>query len=352
VTDNLPVRIVEPNDRAKRLAETFATSARADGTIAARRRDLIGPMCSPRRGSRPARTLAWLEWCSANGVDPLGVVRPAHVLAWVANLRDFGDAESTRNRRLSTVSAWYRWLRREEVVRSNPAAALLAPEKPKSAKSIYSMSPTPAPSREQAKAMQRAADSCGVQAGALFALLATSGARASELCSADVEDIGQDRGHPVLTLTVKGGRKRVVPLPPSVFRRVQAMIDARTADEDRLPATTAGARPRRALLTQVRTGNRMTRHDVTRIVKRIGRLAGLDDLGFTPHSMRGAYITDLLDDGVSLRDVQKDVGHASPDTTTRYDHSLLNLDRHPAYRRAAQLADDGPTPVTTTNEEQ
>jgi integrase/recombinase XerD len=333
MAENLPVIVTPTDDRAARLAATFAASAKTDHTATARRRDLAG---ASRAGSP-----AWLPWCVGHGVDPLGDVRPAHLLAWQADLRAAGDAESTRNRRLSTVSAWYRWLEREHIVGRNPAAGLDPGEKPKPAKKIHRVSPTTTPSGDEVRRLLEVADAYSPTAASLLGLLALTGCRVGELVAADVEDIGWDRGAPVLDLLGKGGAHRVVPLPPAAWRRVQVLIEARTAAAERLPAVEAGARPRRPLLASA-TGRRLLRQDLANLLTRVARRAGLAHLGLTPHALRNAFITDLLADGVPIYDVQRSAGHVSPETTMRYDKGHLDPDRHPVYRRAAQLSSGRP----------
>lgn len=330
-TDHLPAPVAEAGGRAARLARMFADSARTDDTAAARRRDLTT--------TGPGRSLPWLPWCAAHGVDPLGGARPAHLLAWLADLAAAGDGESTRHRRLSTVSSWYRWLSREGAVASNPVEGLRTEERPKSSSRVHPTSPTPTPSTGQVMALVEAADAHSPVASAVVALLAMTGARVSELVDADVEDLGTERGHVVLSAPGKGGVRRTLPVPPAAWDRVQRYLQARSADDDRLPTTATGPRQRRPLVART-TGRRMTRQEVARLLGAIARKAGIE-LALTPHGLRHAWITDLLDAGVPLYDVQRAAGHVSPVTTMRYDHSHLHPDRHPAYRRAAQLAGGG-----------
>lgn len=326
-SENLPALIQQPDDRASALATAFAQAAKTSHTSAARLRDLLGHNRSP----------GWLPWCVEQGIDPLGVVRPAHVLAWVADLAAAGDAESTRNRRLSTLSAFYRYLVREDTVPVNPVERLDPGEKPKSAKKIHRTSPTSVPSEEESDAIQEAADQLGAYQSAVIALLANTGARVGELIGATVDDIGSDRGHPVLSLPGKGGTRRLVPLSPPVWSRVQRMLGERTTHDDRLPTLTVGAKPKRPLLVRP-DGNPEDRHGVARIVARVARRAGVGRLRLTPHGLRGAYATTLLAEGVPIYDVQRSMGHASTETTDRYNRGDLDLDRHPAYRMAEILA--------------
>lgn len=335
--ENLPALIPEPDGRAARFAAAFAASTDEPHTSAARRRDLLGASGPPRRGSRPARTPAWVPWCVARGIDPLGEVRAAYLLAWLVDLAAGGDAESTRNRRLSTVSAWYRYLKREQEVLVNPVDLLSSAEKPKSAKKIYRTSPTPTPTAEQVRRLQEVADSHSRLAAAFVSLLANTGVRISELARANVASIGQDRGHAILTVTGKGGAVKTVPMPPATWHRVFEYLESRSTDGDRLPTLTVGAGHDRPLFARG-NGNRMCRQELAKLLDRLIAKAGLEQHRFSPHSMRNAFITDLLDAGVPIYDVQRAVGHVSPETTIRYDKSHLDPDRHPAYRRAAQLA--------------
>jgi len=333
---NLPALVVSPEHQAVGLAVRFAQAAKTDNTTTARLRDLLGQTRTPKHGVRPVRTRAWIPWCADQGIDPLGEVRPAHLLAWIADLRADGDAESSRNRRLSTVSAWYKYLVREGTVPANPVERIESGEKPNPAKKIYSTSPIAAPSQQQMLDLQLAADAEGVYASAVVALMSHTGARVSELAGADVESLGEERGHPVVTILGKGGKRRVLPLPPPAWRRVSAMLTAQTPAADRLPALTAGAKQARPLLVNPRTGERATRQSITRLLRRIACRARLGK-AWTPHGLRGAYATTLLDNGVPIYDVQRAMGHVSTETTARYDHSHLDLDRHPNYRIAALL---------------
>jgi integrase/recombinase XerD len=326
---NLPALVQQPEDHAAKLAVAFARAAKTSHTSDARRRDLLGYSRSP----------GWLPWCTKQGIDPLGLVRPAHVLAWVADLAAAGDAESSRNRRLSTVSAWYKYLVREETVPGNPVDRIDPGEKPKSAKKIYRTSPTHAPSREQVERLQRVADEDGPLASAFVALLAGTGARVSELANANVADIYQDGGHIMMSIAGKGGIVTHSPIPPAVWERVWRLVQDRTADADRLPALAADGPGRARPLLPGKNGQHVRRQTLARLLTRLLKKAGIGEGRYTPHSFRNAYISDGIYDGIPARDLQRAVGHLSLETTIRYDKSHLSPERHPNYRRAAQLAE-------------
>jgi integrase/recombinase XerD len=143
----------------------------------------------------------------------------------------------------------------------------------------------------------------------------------SEALNADIDDLGFERGHHVLQIIRKGGKRATVPLAPRTARAVQLYIDGRTGGPIFLGEH----------------GQRMDRHAADRTVKRLARRAGINKR-ISPHSLRHSFITAALDAGVALRDVQDAASHADPRTTMRYDRARHSLDRHATYVVAAFIA--------------
>jgi site-specific recombinase XerD len=288
---------------------------------------------------------SWLDYCAGVGLDPLDVW-PGNVSMWLAELADAGETGTTRARRLAAVSSWYGWLVRHESAARNPAAALDRTERP-----VRSPRRTPALSNEHAAALLAAADLDTRRTAALVWLLVYTGARVGAVLAADLADLGLDRGHVVVDLPEKGGRRLRKVLVPPVVTRLDAYLDSR-ADVDRLPVRAAGgAAPARPLFA-TSAGRRLDRKAVRRMLRRLARAAGLPEAvvaAMTPHTTRATYITAALDAGAPVRDVQYAVGHASPVTTEGYDRSALNPDRDPAYRLLGVLQ---PTRSGTGNDPQ
>jgi integrase/recombinase XerD len=289
---------------------------------------------------RPSRAPSWLAWCRAVGADPVTGITEDHVNLYARALDAAGVSAATAARKLSAVSGWYGWLVRRGHIPVNPAEGIARPAVDVDA------STTPGLTRDQAIAMMDAADNDrspqAARTAALIAVLLLTGARVSEIVTADVEDLGTDRGHRVLWVTRKGGKRQALVLSAPAADRVDVYLASR-GDMKALPALPGqpGMSARRPLFVTA-TGGRLMPADVWRLVRRIGKAGGLPGelvahLG--PHAMRHSFATLFLDAGGSLRDLQDAMGHADPRTTRRYDRARYSLDRSPGYALAAFLTE-------------
>ena len=82
----------------------------------------------------------------------------------------------------------------------------------------------------------------------------------------------------------------------------------------------------------------MDRHAAARRLRHLAETAGIQVTRAHPHMLRHTFVTTMLDAGVDLRDVQIAARHTDPRTTMRYDRARQNLDRHPNYILAANMA--------------
>lgn len=288
---------------------------------------------------RASRAPSWLEWCTRAGTDPVTGVTEEHVTLYARSLEQLAVSPATAARKLSAIAGWYGWLARRGHIAASPAVDIARPVVDPDTSS------TPGLTRDQALALIGAADSARgpqqARASALTTVLLFTGARVSEVTGADVDDLGTDRGHRVLWVTRKGGKRQALALPPPAADRLDAYLAGRQ-DLAAVPAVPGqpGVRPRRVLFA-TDTGARMMPADVWRLVRRIGKAAKLpadlvSHLG--PHAMRHSFATLYLDSGGSLRDLQDALGHADPRTTRRYDRARFTLDRSPGYALAAWLS--------------
>ncbi len=308
------------NDWIGQLTAQFLSTRKSVNTRDAYRRDLS----------------SWLRWCAAAGVHPVEDARYGDVLAWVASLAPdpaagrAGEAGTTRNRRLSAVASWYRWLIRHGATERNPAAVDPA-ERPTAAPR-----PTPALSPAQAEQLLAAADRDGPRSALVVYLMVYTGIRVGELIAADDGDVGMTDGEMILHVRAKGGKTRQVRLNQYVMRRYQAWQEARPDRDTPLPvvAGQAGAGSGRPLVVNGR-GSRLYRNEVQRLLRRLARGAGIPPemaTRLSPHVTRATYATSSFAGNLTLRAVQQTMGHASPLTTIRYDRSGLTAAQDPAVR--------------------
>lgn len=294
MSETTPVRaeLVEPSGdeaRLTRIAGMFLATYRNPNT---------------RRGySIDLRS--WFDWCRQWQIDPLGAVKRTHVDVWLHHLEDAGYAAGTRARKIAATRSFYNFCVEEEILPSNPLARIKRPKAERK--------PQPAYNRTQMSRLLDAAEKAGGTDQALVMLLFVNGLRISEVCSADVEDLGEDRWHHTLTIKGKGDKVEAVPLPPPVILALKGALDGR--EEGPL------------LLTQF--GTRMNRNAATRTLARLAKAAGVHAV--TPHALRRTAIQLMIADGTSLRDAQAFARHAEPTTTAIYDHRIRSLDEHPAY---------------------
>lgn len=264
-----------------------------------------------------ARDLAaFTAWCAEHDLVVLEV-RRAHIDAYARTLESTGAAPTTVARRLSALGSFFAYLVAEDVLHRSPVTHVRRPQ-------TATDSQTTGLDRAEVRALIAAARGDSPRAYALLSLLAGNGLRIGEALALDVSDLGTERGHRVLRVTRKGGRRATVPLAPVVADAVDTYLGGRA--DGPLFATASG--------------RRLDEPYAFRLVRRLARHAGIGTAAqLSPHSLRHAFVTLALDSGASLRDVQDAAGHADPRTTRRYDRARHNLDRHPAYALAGYLAD-------------
>ena len=227
-----------------------------------------------------------------------------------ADLLEYGVARhahskaSTANRRLTVFKRYFRWALRESQVRSDPTIKLLGARQGLRVPKVLS--------EAQVEALLGAPDTqapLGLRDRTMLELMYASGLRVSELVSLKSVYLGLDEG--ALRVTGKGARERLVPYGEEAhawLRRYLAearpvLLKRRASDA--LFVTTRGAA--------------MSRQMFWKIVKAHALRAGIE-VPLSPHTLRHAFATHLLNHGADLRAVQLLLGHADISTTTIYTH--------------------------------
>jgi integrase/recombinase XerD len=159
---------------------------------------------------------------------------------------------------------------------------------------------------------------------ALLELLYGTGARISEATTLDIDDLrpllssSRDAtADPVVLLSGKGGKQRLVPAGSYAVRAMEAyLVRGR-------PALTARARRATPAVFLNARGGRLTRQGAWGVLADVAVRAGV--AGVSPHTLRHSFATHLLDGGADIRVVQELLGHASVETTQVY--TLITVDK-------------------------
>ena len=241
-----------------------------------------------------------------------------------------GLAKSTRARRLSAIRQLYRFAYEEGWRADNPAIRISGPGKAKRLPKTLDI--------EEVEALLEAACDQGrsapeqIRNRCLMELLYATGMRVSELVSLPV---AAARGNPqMLLIRGKGDKERMVPLSPPARAALADWLAARDAAEEeaRLKRRTP---PSRFLFPSSGKEGHLTRQGFHRMLKDLAVAAGISPARVTPHVLRHAFATHLLQGGADLRAIQTLLGHADLSTTEIYTHVLderlksLVLEHHP-----------------------
>lgn len=265
---------------------------------------------SPHTLSAYARDLADAE--AGLGKGGLIAADEAQIEAWFASLSMRGLSAATAARRRSAVRQFYRFALGEGWRADDPSRRLDAPKQGR---------PLPRTlSREEVEALLAAAgrdDSAGAtRMLALVELAYASGLRVSELLALKVEAVRRDPAW--LIVRGKGGKERLAPLNSAAREAVKAWLDVRDA-----------RRPKKGpdspwLFPSTGAEGHLTPRRFAQQLDQAAIDAGIDPARVSPHVLRHAFATHLLEGGADLRVVQTLLGHADIATTQIYTHVAVD----------------------------
>ncbi|MGA3159319.1 MAG: site-specific tyrosine recombinase XerD [Steroidobacteraceae bacterium] len=226
------------------------------------------------------------------------------LLAFIAARVEAGARPRSTARQLSSFRRFFRFLVREGLVREDPTAQIAMPRIGRSLPKSMSE-----PEVESLLSAPSVSDPLGHRDRAMLEVLYATGLRVSELVSLKVTQVNVQQG--VIRVLGKGNRERLIPLGEEAVRWLQAFM-AGPRGEILLDRNTDSLFP-------TRRGDRMTRQAFWHIIKRYARKAGVDR-ELSPHTLRHAFATHLLNHGADLRVVQMLLGHSDLSTTQIYTH--------------------------------
>lgn len=256
------------------------------------------------------------KWALAEHESDLLALEYTHLAAYFEQLQ---IAKSSQARIFSTLKRFYSWAKLMNLISTNPTAKL---ERAKTSRPLPKSL-----SQEDVVALLAAPDPDhpeGLRDRTMLEVIYATGLRVSELCKLTAAQVNTQHG--IVRTTGKGNKDRLVPLGQEAVTWLDRYLAGARSD-------ILGGRKSQYLFP-TRRSEHMRRESFWHLIRRYGQQAGVrGDL--SPHTMRHAFATHLLNNGADLRVVQLLLGHSSLSTTQIYthiaDHRLqqLHAEHHP-----------------------
>ncbi len=234
-------------------------------------------------------------------------VKAGDVRTFLVFLRnEEGLAPSSVARHLSSLKSFYEYMFIENLILNNPTETISSPRPWRKLPNVISI--------EEVDALFDAPDTsslAGIRDLAMLELIYATGLRVSELVSMKISAVDLDVGY--LRSLGKGSKERIVPIGDIAKNAIEVyVVKARPLFQKK--GMSDG-------LFLTRRGNPMTRQSFWKIIKKYSIKANIK-AGISPHALRHAFATHLLERGADLRSVQMMLGHSNISSTQIYTHVL------------------------------
>lgn len=260
----------------------------SDNTLASYRNDLM-------------KLLGWME----TGNYRLDFISLSGLQDYQAWLGDQDYKQSSKARMLSAIRRLFQYLHREKLRSDDPTALLISPKLPKRLPKDLT--------EQQVSDLLDAPnidDPIELRDKAMLELLYATGLRVTELVSLTMENISLRQG--VVRVIGKGNKERLVPMGENAIDWVTEFINKGRPE-------LLGEKPSDVVFPS-RRARQMTRQTFWHRIKLYATMAGIDGEMLSPHVLRHAFATHLLNYGADLRVVQMLLGHSDLSTTQIYTH--------------------------------
>ncbi|MDQ6604949.1 MAG: tyrosine recombinase, partial [Actinomycetota bacterium] len=243
------------------------------------------------------------------GVDPLAVTGP-DLAAFVTELASGSEngrkslAPASLQRKIACLRSFYRHLRREQLLDTDPTSELRAPRSRGRLPKVLSRDEV-----TRLLAQPTGSSPAAIRDRALLETMYACGLRASEATDLKLADLQLDAGF--LLARGKGSKERLVPIGGKAIDRLEPYLE-------RARPRLVGLQDEAHVFVNLR-GRGLSRQGLYKIVQRHAGTAGLEDR-MSPHTLRHTFATHLLAGGCDLRSLQEMLGHADIGTTQMYTH--------------------------------
>jgi len=243
-----------------------------------------------------------------------------HVATFTHRLEAEGLGARSRARMLSAVRRMLAYAATQERLREDPMEGIQGPRVRRALPRVLRP--------DETCALIEAADPStpqGLRDRAMLELLYGAGLRVSELVGLPIGAV--DRRAGLIRVVGKGAKERIVPIGAAALGAIDAWLESGRG------ALLGGRRDRSGALFVTRRGGPMTRQNFFVLIRGLARKAGVPQEKVSPHVLRHAFATDLLEGGADLRAIQAMLGHADLSTTEVYTHVSRSKLRDTVERR-------------------
>ena len=242
-------------------------------------------------------------------VDDLSNVTIAHIRSWLATQQVKGGARTTLSRRAVSIRLFTKWATKKGFLAKDIGLTLATPKGHRTLPEVLSISDAAVAMDSLATRVAEEESATSIRDCAILEVLYASGARVSELCGLDLDDIDYQRN--TILVLGKGNKERTIPLGNPAMKALNNWIKNARSEMANIASG-------EAVFLGVR-GKRIDQRTVRTVVyEALEALEGAQRLG--PHALRHSAATHLLEGGADLRTVQEILGHASLATTQIYTH--------------------------------
>lgn len=233
----------------------------------------------------------------------------SHIRSWLANLQVKGGARTTLSRRAVSVRLFTKWAAKKGFLIKDVGENLATPKGHRTLPDVLNVADASTAMDALATRAAEEETPSSIRDLAMVEILYASGARVSELCGLDLEDIDYERR--TIRVLGKGNKERTIPIGAPAVRALESWLKVGRP-------SMASDKSDRAIFLGAR-GKRIDQRTVRTVVyNALQALEGVERMG--PHALRHSAATHLLEGGADLRTVQEILGHASLATTQIYTH--------------------------------
>ncbi|MEO0011397.1 MAG: hypothetical protein RIQ39_986 [Actinomycetota bacterium] len=252
---------------------------------------------------------SFVEHLANNGALDISDANLQLIRSWLATQQVRGGARTTLSRRAVSIRLFTKWAAKRGFLTADIGATLATPKPHRTLPGVLTQSDAATAMDSMATRAAEFDSPTSIRDVAIVELLYATGARVSEVCGLDLEDLDFHRN--TIRVLGKGNKERMIPMGAPAVKALQTYInDARPQllNEKSARALFLGARGKRIDQRAVRTI----------VYEALSALEGVERMG--PHALRHSAATHLLEGGADLRTVQEILGHSSLATTQIYTH--------------------------------